>query len=209
MKFRLLLTGIAIGVVPMLLLGPVVAQEGEGGGMGMQKPGWMKLTKEHTDLKKIAGDWTYTMKTWMAPGAPPMETTGTASSKLLWQGNYLEQHVGGNMMGRDWSGRLLLGYDTIDKQHVAVWYDSMSPVMSISYGTEKDGVITYEGMEADHMTGTKHKSKMTVKWDSDDQYTVTWYKVQADGTDQKSGELTYTRKAADAAKAAEGCGCGQ
>ena len=43
MKLRFLLTGIAIGVVPMLLLGPVAAQEGEGGGMGMQMPGWMKL----------------------------------------------------------------------------------------------------------------------------------------------------------------------
>ena len=43
MKLRFLLTGIAIGVVPMLLLGPVAAQEGEGG-MGMQMPGWTKLT---------------------------------------------------------------------------------------------------------------------------------------------------------------------
>ena len=205
MKFRLLLTGIAIGVVPMLLLGPVVAQEGEGGGMGMQMPGWMKLTKEHADLAKIAGDWTYTMKMWMAPGTPPMESTGTASGKLLWQGNYLEQQVGGNMMGQAWKGRLLLGYDTIDKEHVAVWYDSMSPIICISRGKEKDGVITYEGMEADHMNpaGTKQKSKMTVKWDNDDQYTLTFYKVQADGTDQKAGEITYTRKGK-----ADGCGCG-
>ena len=204
MKFRLLLTGIAIGVVPMLLLGPVAAQEGEGG-MGMQMPGWTKLTKEHADLAKIAGDWTYTMKMWMAPGTPPMESTGTASGKLLWQGNYLEQHVGGNMMGRDWSGRLLLGYDTIDKEHVAVWYDSMSPIISISRGKEKDGVITYEGMEADHMNpvGTKQKSKMTVKWDNDDQYSVTFFKVQKDGTDQKTGEIIYTRKGK-----ADGCGCG-
>ena len=114
-------------------------------------------------------------------------------------------------MGRDWSGRLLLGYDTIDKEHVAVWYDSMSPIISISRGKEKDGVITYEGMEADHMNpaGTKQKSKMTVQWDNDDQYSLTFYKVLADGTDQKAGEITYTRKGADAAKAAEGCGCGE
>ncbi len=205
MKLRILLTGIAIGVVPLLLLGTVSAQEGEGGkGMGM-KPDWRKLTKEHADLKKIAGDWTYTMKMWMAPKTPPMESTGTASGKLLWQGNYLEQHVEGNMMGQAWKGRLLLGYDTIDKEHVAVWYDSMSPIISISRGKEKDGVITYEGMEADHMNpaGTKQKSKMTVKWDNDDQYTVTFFKVQKDGTDQKTHELTYTRKGK-----ADGCGCG-
>ena len=203
MRLRFLLTVIAIGVVPLLLLGPALAQEGEGGkGMGMT-PGWMKLTKEHADLKKIAGDWTYTMKMWMAPGTPPMESTGTASAKLLWQGNYLEQHVEGNMMGQAWKGRLLLGYDTIDKEHVAVWYDGMSPIISISRGKEKDGVITYEGMEADHMNpaGTKQKSKMTVKWDNDDQYTVTFFKVQKDGTDQKAGEITYTRKGK-----ADGCG---
>jgi len=205
MKLRVLLTGIAIGVVPLLLLGPVSAQEGEGGkGMGM-RPGWTELTKEHADLKKAAGDWTYTMKTWMAPGTPPMESTGTASGKLLWQGNYLELHIEGNMMGQAWKGRLLLGYDTIDKEHVAVWYDSMSPIISISRGKEKDGVITYEGMEACHMNpaGTKQKSKMTVKWENDDQYTVTFFKVQKDGTDQKTGELIYTRKGK-----ADGCGCG-
>ena len=162
-----------------------------------------KLTKEHADYKKIVGDWTYTMKKWMAPGAPAKEAKGTASGKLLWQGNFLEQNIEGTFGPQKWNGRLLLGYDTIDKKHVAVWVDSMSPVMSISYGTEKDGVITYEGMEADHMNpapaGVKIKTKMTVKWNNDDQYTLVFYKVQADGTDQKSGEIVYTRKA-------DGCG---
>ena len=219
MKFRLLLTGIAIGVVPMLLLGPVAAQEGEGGGMMMQ-PAWAKLTKEHADYKKVVGDWNYTMKMWMAPGAPPMQASGTAGGKLLWQGNYMEQTIEGTFGPQKWEGRLTLGYDTIDKKHVAVWIDSMSPVPSISYGTEKDGVITYEGTEADHFSpapgGAKIKTKMDVSWTDNDHYSVVFFKAKADGSWQKSGEIAYTRKGAEAAagcgcgeKAAEGCGCGE
>ncbi len=196
MKLHYLLAGVVVGVVSVLVLGPVSAQEGEGGGT----PAWKKLTKEHESFKKGVGDWEYTMKWWMAPGMPPTEGKGTSSAKLLWKGNYLTEDSEGsfNMMGQtiNFKGKFFLGFDTVDKEYVAIWLNSGSPVPSITRGTEKDGVIWFEGMEPDHAspTGKKKKTKMALAWDGDDRHTLTFYDVNPDGTDRKAGEIVYTRK---------------
>ena len=53
------------------------------------------------------------------------------------------------------------------------------------------------------------RTKNVDKFDSDDKHTLTFYDSQADGSFKESGVMVFTRKGADAAKAAEGCGCGE
>ncbi|MFQ5845542.1 MAG: DUF1579 family protein [Planctomycetota bacterium] len=199
MKLRFLLVGIAIGIVSVILLGQVAAQEGGEGGMGMQPPAWTKLTKEHERFNERVGEWDYTMKLWMAPGAPPSEGRGTTSAKLLWNGNYLYEESNGSF---DWGGqrvpfegRLIQGYDTITKEYVSVWMDSFSPIMGISRGTYEDGAVTFHSEEPDHLNpaGAKKKVKVVARHDSKDKHTVTFYDVKPDG-DVKTGEIVYTRK---------------
>ena len=130
----------------------------------------------------------------MTPGADPMVDEGEAVTKLLYDGKIVHQNYKGSIMGKPFTGQLFMGFDTIDKEFVSVWMDSMSPIISVSRGKERDGVINFEGKEANPMTGMKEKSLMSVEWINDDQYKVTFHKVTEEGKKVLGGEMTYTRK---------------
>ena len=175
-------------------VGQVVAQEGGDKPAGFPMPAWMQKTKEHESFKQLEGSWKTVAKFWMMPGADPMVDEGEAVTKLLYDGKIVHQNYKGSMMGKPFTGQLFMGFDTIDKEFVSVWMDSMSPMISVSRGKEQDGVIRFEGQEANPMTGKKQKSLMLVKWINDDQYQVTFHNVTDDGKKVMGGEITYTRK---------------
>ena len=184
-----------VGVVALcgvsFLAGQVTAQEAEE--MEMQPPEWMKLTKEHEDFKKSVGDWTATSKHFMGPDAPPMESKGTATARLAFGGRFLEQDYTGEMAGQTFTGKLYVGFDTVDKEFVSIWLSDFSPVPWIGRGTEKDGVTTIFAMEPDWMTGKKIKTKMKLWWEGDDEYRIEMYKLADDGSETRMGETIYKR----------------
>src|SRR5947207_5656498 len=45
-----------------------------------------KLNENHKLLASMAGTWSYTVTMWMAPGAPPSKSTGTAVRKSIMEG---------------------------------------------------------------------------------------------------------------------------
>ncbi len=165
------------------------AQEGD-----MPMPGWFKLTKEHEDLKKNVGTWDAQMKWYMGPQV--MESKGVARAKLIWGGRFLKQIFDGEMMGKPFTGMLLLGFDTIEKRYTSIWLDSASPIISVAHGTAKDGATRLEGMEPDYRNpaGKKHKSITVIKWNNDDQYTITMLHLDQQGKEVKGGEIIYTRR---------------
>ncbi|MHC4550097.1 MAG: DUF1579 domain-containing protein [Planctomycetota bacterium] len=196
MRNRWLWCGVALFGGLCFLMGSVVAQEESkkpGAGPGAM-PGWMMLTKEHAGLRKLVGEWDSEWRFWMAPDAPPSQGKGSARAKLIHGGRFLRQEYKSTMMGQPFEGLLFLGYDTIDKEFVLAWMDSMSPVMSISRGKERDGAVRLYGWEPDHETGKKRKMLSVVRWAGDDRYTVTSYTIGEDGTETRAGEISYTRK---------------
>jgi hypothetical protein len=158
-----------------LSVGVALAQEG-----GMAMPAWCAKTKEHEALKKYEGNWEFT---GMA--------AGKATGRLILGGNFLEQSVESKMGEMPFEGRLLLGYDTVDKEWIAIWLDSVSPTFSISRGQEKDGVITFKTNDPNHMdpAGKRQEGTMTLKWNGDASYTLAF-------TAPGGGEmqLVYTKK---------------
>ena len=172
--------------------GQVSAEEESGGGFPM--PEWTKMGKEHESFKKLAGEWDISQKMWMMPGQPPMESKAFSSSKLLWGGRFVEMDYRGDMMGTPFKGRLLMGFDRVDKKYVSVWMENLSAYMSISYGTEKDGVITYTMNDPDYMTGQKKKTQMQMKWVDDDTYTLTFVDDSGAGEPRTTMQMTYSRK---------------
>ena len=58
----------------------------------------------HKLFATLAGSWTTTTKEWIAPGKPPMESTGTAESNMLLDGRFLHQEFHGQMMGQPFTG---------------------------------------------------------------------------------------------------------
>jgi hypothetical protein len=147
-------------------------------------------------LARLAGDWTFTNKAWMAPGAPPMESTGTMHGELLLGGRYVEHTWKGNFMGMPFEGRGTDGYDNVAKQYVASWIDNMGTGIMYSTGTCDDAgkVCTYTGDVWDPTTGKKSTMKSVITWVDDNTFTNEMYGNDPTGKEMKMMEITAKRK---------------
>jgi hypothetical protein len=201
---RDLLLGLGFG---LLLAAPAIAQEakkGEGDEAAMMARWQAYATpgEGHAALKPIAGSWTATVKMWMQPGAPPQESSATSEAKWIMGGRYLQEDVKGTFGGMPFEGRGLTGYDNFKKKYVGTWIDNMGTGIETSEGTYDAATKTLtsasEGL--DPMTGKTKKSRDLVRIEGDDKMVREMWTKGPDGKDFKVMEITYTRKAAAAAK---------
>ncbi|MEP6809214.1 MAG: DUF1579 domain-containing protein [Chthoniobacterales bacterium] len=161
-----------------------------------------KLNENHKLLGELAGDWTYDLKMWMAPGAPPSESKGTGSRKAIMDGRYYQAEYNGfvPMPGADgrmielpFHGLSLEGYDNVKKKFVTTWCDSMSTGISMSEGTYDAATKTFTyTSEMEMMPGMKTKVRETVKIIDSDHHTLEWFENQQ-GKEVKTMEIAYTR----------------
>lgn len=157
----------------------------------------------HKLFATLEGSWTTRTKSWMEPGKPPEETTGKCEQKLLLDGRYLQQVYTGDMMGSPFTGINLLGYDNHTKKYVSVWIDSMSTGIYFFEGTaDADGkIITQESSYDDPVKGpTLWRSVTKIKDDNTMEYEM--YLTPKGGKEEKMMEMTVSRSAVSAHKAA-------
>src|ERR1043165_7932011 len=103
---------------------------------------WMKASTPgdaHKKLDNMVGTWDVTVKSWMAPGEPPMESTGTAMNQWVLGGRWMEEKFTGSFMGMPFQGIGYTGYDNIKKQYVGTWMDNMTTAMMGSRGKGGSG----------------------------------------------------------------------
>ncbi|GJL52282.1 MAG: hypothetical protein NPIRA01_35090 [Nitrospirales bacterium] len=149
----------------------------------------------HELFASLAGSWATKTKSWMEPGKPPMESTGTAEMKMLLDGRFLQQEFNGEMMGQPFSGIGIDAYDNIQKKYVTVWIDTMGTGIFMMEGTASaDGkTITLKGQHPEpgggHMT---HRAIWTIV--DDNTQTFDMYGTHHGGEEMKVMEITYTRK---------------
>ena len=150
----------------------------------------------HKAMEATVGSWDVKTKAWMAPGAPPTETTGTSENKMILGGRFLEQHYEGTMMGQPFSGVGVTGYDNYKKKVVATWMDSMSTsIMTMTGSWDKAGkVLTSYGTMDDVVAKkpVKMKSKVTIV-DADHHTYEAWHELP-DGKWTQDLDISYTRK---------------
>ena len=156
--------------------------------MELAKPG-----PEHAEFKKLAGEWTCEVKSWMAPGAEPTVEKGKTSYSTVLGGLILKQDYKGSMGGMPFTG---IGYTAFNKatgKYEAVWMDSMSSGIMFMNGTEKEKGKTWE--YRGHWFGpggVKVNSRSVMTRVSDDKQTLVMYMDGGQG-EKKSAEMTYTR----------------
>ena len=185
----------------LLTVSPVLAKDMKG-----LKPtdplAMMELWKQaampgepHKLFATLVGSWTTTTKEWMEPGKPPMESTGTAESKMMMEGRFLHQEFHGQMMGQPFTGMSIDAYDNIRKKYITVWVDTRGTSVFIMEGTASvDGkIITLRGSHAEPGGGTMtHRAIWTII-DADHQL-VEMYSSHHGQKETKLMEITYTRK---------------
>ena len=151
----------------------------------------------HKNLAALAGSWDLTLKMWMDPSKPPMESKATAESKMLMDGRYLEEKIIGEFGGMKFLGQGLSGHDNLKKKYTFTWIDNMGTGISVatgSYDADKK-TITYHGEETDPLSGKAVKTKSVTHLIDKDRYEMDMYK-EVGGKDVQVMHIDAMRKAA-------------
>ena len=146
----------------------------------------------HKALEAFVGNWKTEVKCWMEPGGSPNVSQGTAKTSWTLNGHFLEEEFHGEMMGKQFTGRSLMGYDNIKQTFNTVWVSDMQTSIFTSEGKGENGnkVITLEGKSNCPATGRKDIPMKTVfRVISPDKHV---FEMFNDGV--RTMEITYTRK---------------
>jgi hypothetical protein len=149
----------------------------------------------HKQLAYYVGNWTYTGKSWMAPGAPATPTSGKASGKMILGGRYLKQTYQGSAMGMTFDGVGITAFDNHLKMFHSTWIDSLGTGIFVSMGKPGDNKVREEtGDMADIITGEKVTMRNVFTILGPDSYKMEMYNKTKTMPEYKSMELIFTRK---------------
>lgn len=203
MQFRTKLAVLSFSVMLSLSTAASAQEQKPENPMGMTPEQMQMMMKAaspgemHLQLGKMAGDWTFVNKMWMAPGQPPMESRGTMHGETILGGRYVRTVWKGEFMGQPFEGQGTEGYDNVSKQYVSSWVDNMGTGILYSTGTCEDGgrKCTVVGDSSDPMSGGKVTMKSVLTWIDDNSFKNEMYgKDPASGQEMKMMEITATRK---------------
>jgi hypothetical protein len=166
--------------------------------MEMAKPG-----ENHKLLQSTTGTWTYTVKWWMSPDAPPSVSSGTTVYRSVMGGRYIvSDHTStmqmpgpdGKMTETEFKGMGVEGYDNAKKKFVASWIDNMGTGIMYMEGTwdPTAKTITYVA-DYEPAPGMKTKVRQVIKIADADHRTMQFFQEDG-GKDVKTMEISYTRK---------------
>jgi hypothetical protein len=150
----------------------------------------------HKRLAELAGEWTFKNKMWMDPSAPPTESTGTATYRMIMGGRYLQTEQHGEFMGMPFEGAGILAYDNVTRKYYSSWIDSMSTGLMLSTGTYDPARRAYTWL-ADMVDPTRPnvtlKIREVITIVDANTHRLEWYQAEG-GKEVKTMEIVYTRK---------------
>lgn len=150
--------------------------------------------EHHKVLARRVGKWDVVVKSWMAPGQPPMETKGTAEVKAILGDRFVQTTFAGSFMDKPFNGIGVTGYDNVKKKVIGTWIDNMSTSMMRSEGTfdAATKTTTSTSISMDPATGKECKGRTVEKWESDNKIVEEFFQKQR-GKESKAMEIVYTR----------------
>ena len=150
----------------------------------------------HKALDAFVGNWKAEVKSWCEPGGAPHVSQATAKSNWTLNGRFVEGEFHGEMVGRPFTGRSLLGYDNTKQRFISSWVSDIQTSMFTSEGKGDSGykVFMLEGKGDCPATGRKDVPiKQVFRVVSPDKYTFEMFDGST-GESVRTMEITYTRK---------------
>jgi hypothetical protein len=149
----------------------------------------------HQALAATAGNYDLKVRSWMEPGGPPAEETGTATRSMALDGRVRVETINSATMGTPFTGHGMLGYDNVTGKYWSTWNDSMSTGLMVSEGTCKaDKSCSFTGSWNDPIKKAPVTARMTTRWTSPTTEVFEMYGPGRDGKEMKMMEITYTKK---------------
>ena len=186
------------------LIAPAFAQEAKAKpeanapAMSPEMEAYMKAAapgENHKLLEAWVGTWKADIKMWMAPGAEPMLSKGTAVFKMIYGGRYLQGEFTGDWMGQPFTGMELMGYDNVQKKFIGFWIDNGSTWFMTSVGTVDKDKKTFRmsGTMLDPMTGKPKTEHSVATFETPDKVVDQAFEPGPDGKEFKMMEIVYMR----------------
>ena len=154
--------------------------------------------KNHEFLKKYVGEFDVEMKSWSKPGTEPMISKGTMKNELIFDGRYVKCTFDSMMMGMNYMGLEIIGYDLYQDKYVTFWIDGWSTSFALTTGTlDASGtVLTESGAYPDPMTAGKtvQKVKNVTTFLPAGGYKFEMFMIMPDGKEVKGMEIVTKRK---------------
>jgi hypothetical protein len=148
----------------------------------------------HKALEAFVGDWKAEVKCWHQKDEQPQVSQGTAKTGWILNGRFLEEQFQGEMMGKRFTGKSLMGYDNTKQAYNYVWVSDMQTSMFTCEGKGENGnkTIVLEGRADCPATGQRNVViKTTLRVVGPDKHTFEMFDT---GKGMKTMEITYTRK---------------
>lgn len=151
---------------------------------------------EQALLAEGDGNWKAETTMWMEPDSPPMTSKGTVTNKMIMGGRYQEMTFKGDMMGTQFHGSSITGYDKARKVWTSSWIDNMSTGIMNMDGVmdEATKTITYTGKMLCPANGQMCDTKEIVKMvDKNTQVMEMYGPDMKTGKSYKNMEIKLTR----------------
>ncbi len=179
--------------VPAIALADDHAAGGEMDFDAMMKE-WMEMStpgEAHSEMAKMAGDWTYQSTSYWGP--EPTVTEGTMHVETTLGGRYMHALHKGEMMGMPFEGVGVTGFDNATQEYFNVWMDNMSTGVLVSKGKHNDsGQLEMVG-SMNGPGGVPMEHRMVLTYPDDDHHTFEMYGPGPDGSEMLMMKAEYTR----------------
>lgn len=195
------ISGSALALVLCLAVAaPAVGQEYDEQAVMAAYEKAMTPSAPHAELAELEGTWEMTVTQWMQPGAEPVATSATNTSRMVLGGRYLMDTTEGTAMGQPFSGMGWTGYDNVRDQYVSTWIDNFGTGILVAYGQWEDdeqGIVMH-GTYVDPVTGKDVHIRTVSRMDGPDRQIFTWYeKREGEQVARKTMEIVSVRRVAD------------
>lgn len=156
--------------------------------------------EEHALMATLAGEWDQVLRLTPAPGAAVMTMEGTASSKMILGGRFLQTESTLHLPGMEGGSLSLLGFDRRSEEFNTIGMDTEGTYWVTAKGTydEDTRTITMSGEDYDPIFGHLQEYDFRTRFVDDDTYvSEIWFK---DAVHTRGGppfmmiEITSTRR---------------
>ena len=157
---------------------------------------WKKASTpgpQHGEMEKMVGTWDVKATSWMKPGAPPEEWSGTSDARLILDGRYLVEDFSGTMSMGPYHGHGMLGFNNQTGQWEHVWIDDMGTAMMVSQGKSDAGKTELHSTGTCPLNGERVAMRMVLMSHGDDERTVEMWSTFPGQPEFQSMSLRYTK----------------
>lgn len=149
----------------------------------------------HQRLDALVGSWIVEGQLWPAPGAPPMQSKGTAEARWILDKRFVEEVFSTEMSGHPVTGHMLTGFDNAKQKFISVWGDTMSTGLVISEGAPDPALNGFwtKGLTYQAMTGAYIPTRFVTRIEGPKAHIVEMHQ-EIGGTEVKTMQIVYKRK---------------